>query len=228
MLTARQVCLVALIGLAAVGCQAVSSTPPTPTTPPPPTPAPSPTVTLTPAATATPAPPAVTPTPTPIPPTPTITPTPIPAVITRGGERQIAPPGGIGNTLNDFRAAFGPAEQLTGPQALYQYAWKDGDLTLQVQFWLSRRAGGLRIELPEQGETLDGALEIAKAHLPYETEIVSQPSPTLLHVRSKRFEDVMPDELMNLEDDPGELYVRYNQINGRVTSIVIGAGHPPG
>lgn len=229
LLSTHRLCLLALTGLALVGCGIAGSAAPTATsTPPPPTPVPSPTVTLTPTATSTPLPPTLTLTPTQVPPTPTITPTPVPANVTRGGERQIAAPGGIGNTINDFRTAFGPGEQLTGSQAIYQYAWKEGDLTLRVQFWLSRRAGGLRVELPGQGETLERALPIAKAHLPYEAEIVSQTSPTLLLVRSKRFTDVMPDELMDKNDDPGNLYVRYNLVNGRVASMVIGAGHPSG
>jgi hypothetical protein len=148
--------------------------------------------------------------------------------VTRGGERQIAAPGGIGNTINDFRTAFGPGEQLTGSQSIYQYAWKEDNLTLHVQFWLSRRAGQLRVELPDPGETFENAGKIAIAHLPYEAEIVSQPSPTLLLVRSKRFSDAMPDELMGPNDDPGDMYVRYNLVNGRVASMVIGAGHPSG
>lgn len=145
----------------------------------------------------------------------------------RAGERQISPPGGIGNSVGDFRLAFGEGERLGGG-TIYQNAYKQGDRTLQVQFWLARRAGALRVELPAPGVPLQRAYEIAQEYLPYDSRMVRQPTETIQHYRSERFSDLMPDELLGEQMQPGTLFVRYNLTGGRVTRLTLGAGHPSG
>jgi hypothetical protein len=183
-----------------------------------------PTSTLTP--TATPVPP--TPTNTPIPPTPTPTATPRPPTETRFGERQIAPPGGLGNTPTDFRQHFGAPEQLTGSGSIYQFAWKDEGRVISVQFWIARRAGGIRVDFPEPYKLLNEMYGVAAEYLPYDAQLARQPTPNLQHYRSQQFENVMPDELLSESTDPGDIFVRFNLRDGRVTSLVLGSGHPSG
>ncbi|HEX3247398.1 MAG TPA: hypothetical protein VHX16_18480 [Chloroflexota bacterium] len=169
-----------------------------------------------------------TPTATPVPPTPTATPTPRPSFETRFGERQIAPPGGLGNTQADFRQNFGPPEQLTGRQSIFQFAWHNEDRTINVQFWLSRRAGALRVDLPEPYQPLTDSYELADDYLPYDAEFIRRPTANLQHYRSQQFENVMPDELLAGRANPGDIFVRFNLRDGRVSSVVLGSGHPSG
>jgi hypothetical protein len=176
--------------------------------------------------TTTPIPP--TPTSTPIPPTPTPTATPRPPTETRFGERQIAAPGGLGNTPTDFRQHFGAPQQLTGAGSVYQFAWKDGDRTINVQFWIARRAGAIRVDFPEPYKLLDDMYAVAAEYLPYDSQLLRQPSPNLQHYRSRQFENVMPDELLGGSAEPGDIFVRFNVRAGRVTSLVLGSGHPSG
>ena len=212
----------------AAGCQSSVLLTPSPTPPASPTvaasPTPVPTSTITP--TATPVPP--TPTNTPVPSTPTPTATPRPPTETRFGERQIAPPGGLGNTPTDFRQNFGAPEQLTGAGSVYQFAWKDEDRTINVQFWIARRAGAIRVDLPEPYKFLNDMYQVAAEYLPYDAELVRQPSANLQHYRSQQFENVMPDELLGGSAEPGDIFVRFNTRDGRVTSLVLGSGHPSG
>ena len=51
--------------------------------------------------------------------------------------------------------------------------------------------------------------------LPYDAELVDQPTANLQHFRSKQFEDVMPDELLADSADPGDIFVRFNLREGR-------------
>ncbi|MFN0072203.1 MAG: hypothetical protein ACKVVP_12020 [Chloroflexota bacterium] len=212
------------------GCQpnVISTTPPTPVASPSPvaspTPVPSPTATLVPTATSIPP----TPTVTPVPPTPTVTPTPRPSTETRFGERQIAPPGGLGNTPTDFRQNLGPSETISGPQSTYQLAWKKDGRTISVQFWLSRRAGALRVDLPEPFMPLDASYGLAGDYLPYDARLVRQPAAHLQHYRSQQFSNVMPDELLANRTSPGDIFVRFNLRDGRVVSLMLGSGHPSG
>jgi hypothetical protein len=187
-------------------------------------PTPSPTFTVT--ATATPVPP--TPTNTPVPLTPASTATPRPPTETRFGEQQIAPPGGLGNTPTDFRQHFGPPEQLTGAGSTYQFAWKDEGRTINVTFWISRRAGAIRVDLPQPYRLLNDMYGIASEYLPYDARLLRQPAAHLQHYRSQQFENVMPDELLGDSADPGDVFVRFNLRDGRVASMVLGSGHPSG
>lgn len=211
-----------------VGCQptVIATTPPTAAPSPAASATPMAPPTSTPLPSATPVPP--TPTATPVPPTPTLTPTPRPPTETRGGARQIAPPGGMGNTLADFRAHFGPGERVTGAQAVYQNAWSQEGRTLLVQFWLSTRAGAMKVELPEPYRLLNDSYALASEYLPYDARLIRQPSATMQHYRSQQFSNIMPDELIEDRTSPGEIFVRFNVRDGRVVSLQIGSGHPSG
>jgi hypothetical protein len=223
-----QVALAAGIITLLLGCQpgVQSASSLTPVASPSPGVSPTPVATFTMTPTATPIPPS--PTNTPVPPTPTATATPRPPTETRFGERQIAPPGGLGNTPTDFRQHFGPPEQLTGAGSIYQFAWKDEGRIINVTFWISRRAGGIRVEMPEPYRQLDDMYGVAAEYLPYDAQLIRQPAAHLQHYRSQQFENVMPDELLGASADPGDIFVRFNLREGRVVSFVLGSGHPSG
>jgi hypothetical protein len=134
----------------------------------------------------------------------------------------------LGNTPTDFRQHFGAPEQLAGAGSTYQFAWKDEGRTISVQFWIARRAGGIRVDFPEPYRLLNDMYGVAAEYLPYDARLVRQPSANLLHYRSQQFENVMPDELLADSTEPGNIFVRFNVREGRVSSLVLGSGHPSG
>jgi hypothetical protein len=99
---------------------------------------------------------------------------------------------------------------------------------MNVQFWLSRRAGAIRVDLPEPYKPMNDMYAVAAGFLPYDAELVDQPTANLQHFRSKQFENVMPDELLAGRANPGDIFVRFNLREGRVVSFVLGSGHPAG